>query len=550
MKGYHPAILVTVKLSMNVSDKFHQDLAISNETNLIALERKLSKNKEKMSSLLKELGEWSPKLASVSSPDRILLALREFIDHGFTDLSHARLLCNGCIQSLGEGEKKYRLIEDPNRFIELLNYVGGYSKQTRPFRRCYRRLLNAYFLYDPQAAIFTKDSGLNVDKLRLFLSEHLTHIKTPDFNPDWVVALTDHKNLLSDNPCSRYGLEALEGERTSFNDICKRLEIIDTSWLVSRLVLSACDAAVGQDDDKFKYFIIPLISLLKEYPLYLNVGLGKLLDRYVECIDVSIHKELLEFSLKYWDTPLLDKIKKNNWLYCSDIACEMIKNWLKRHLLREFFSILSEDGVANPRRLDFWELYCEDPYGMYFILGPSAYDKKNVRFNAFINDAKGLCRELEKGGNDLHACIMQFKDLDVIEFSKHGNSTYFYATQYGERPYDLRKNEIEIGSPSKGGSGLKAGGDNAPFSVRRRHADTKADKWEKEFAKVMGATSSAINEYCRKYKCDYIPAARSGSNEWIMQTKSTKWDKPQYAVLFGWGFLWSADKKGWYRGGN
>lgn len=230
---------------------------------LNSLERKLLSNKEPMSFLLKDLSEWSPSLPSTASPDRIKLALREFIDHGFTDLSHARLLCNGCIVSLGEAN--YRLIED-KRFIELLNYVGGYSNQTRPFRRCYRRLMNAYFLYDPQSAIFKTDIEGNIEKLRHFLNDHIANIKTIDFNPDWITALTEHKNLLTEKPCSRYGLEALKGDRTSFNDICKRLEIIDTSWLVGQLVLSACDVAVDQKDDIFKEYINPLIILLKEHP--------------------------------------------------------------------------------------------------------------------------------------------------------------------------------------------------------------------------------------------------------------------------------------------
>ncbi|MEI6269663.1 MAG: EH signature domain-containing protein [Methylococcaceae bacterium] len=535
---------------MNALNELQHKMAIKNEATIAALTRVLSGSKDILKPEIQALGEWSPKLPPASSPDRILVALREFIDNGFSSLSHARLLCNGCILSLGDSN--YRLIEDTNRFINLLEYVGNYYKQTRPFRRCYRRLLNAYFLYDPQGAILKKNGVSNAEKLRHFLSEHQTDIKTPDFNPDWIAALADHKNLLTDNPCARYGLEALHGDRSAFNDICKRLEIIDTSWLIGRLVLSACDAAVEQNDDEFKDYVIPLISLLEEHPLYLNVGLGKLLNRYIESSDLSININLREFAVKFWGNPWLPQYK-DNWQHCTKAARDMITGWLKRHLLREFFSILSQDEAANTRRVDFWELYCEDPQGMYFALGSAAYNQNNDRFKAFMDDAKGLCRVLNGGTKDLHGLIMQFNQFDVIEFSLQGNSTYFYATQHGKRPYNLQNSSIDIGSPSKGGEGLKAGGDNAPFSVRRRHADTgidKSDKWEKEFAKVMGATSSAIQEFCRKYKCDHVPASLTGSNEWIMQTKSTKWGKLQFAVLFGWGFLWSVDKKGWYRAGN
>ena len=534
---------------MNALNELQHKMAINNEATIAALTRVLSGSKDILKPEIQALGEWSPKLPPASSPDRILVALREFIDNGFSSLSHARLLCNGCIQSLGDSN--YRLIEDPNRFINLLEYVGNYYKQTRPFRRCYRRLLNAYFLYDPQGAIFKKNGASNAEKLRHFLSEHQTDIKTPDFNPDWIAALADHKNLLTDNPCARYGLEALHGDRSAFNDICKRLEIIDTSWLVGHLVLSACDAAVEQGDDKFKDYIIPLIRLLKEHPLYVNIGLGKLLNRYVKCTDQSINIDLREYAVQCWGNPWLPETK-DNWQHCSTTARDMITGWLKRHLLREFFSILSQDGAANTRRVDFWELYCEDPQGMFFALGPAAYYKRNERFIAFIKDADGLCRKLDGGkSEDEHACIMQFKNLEVIEFSLKNNSTYFYKTQHNNRPYNLQNPRLEVGSLIKG-VGLKGGGES--FVGRRSHSNNGKDaskKWEQNFAEAMQATSASIREFCRKYKCDYVPASRTGSNEWIMETKSSEeWNSYDIAVLLGWGFLQSANKKGWYREGR
>jgi hypothetical protein len=536
---------------MNESDTILHNFAISNDANIAALEKTLSHSthKEKMSSLLKELGEWSAPPPS-SSPDRILVALREFIDHGFTDLSHARLLCNGCIQSLGEAN--YRFIEDPNRFIELLKYVSSFYKQTRPFRRCYRRLLNAYFLYDPKISKF-EHSISNAEELRVFLNDYRRYIKTPDFNPEWVTAVSDHKNLLTDKPCERYALAALEGNRDEFNDICKRLEIIDTSWLIGRLVLSTVDAAIGQDDDAFKDYIVPVIQLLDAHPVYINIGLGKLLNRYVSSANHPIHTELREYAVKCWKNPWLSETKEN-WQYCNHDAREMIASWLKRHLLREFFSILSEDGVANTRRVNFWELYCEDPQGMYFALGPAASYKRNERFNAFIKDAHGLCRKLDGGKSENeHAFIMQFQNMDVIEFSLKGNSTYFYSSQRGVRPYSFNNLRVDVGQLDSGRPGLKAGGE--AFIKRSRHADMGqglSKKWEQSFAEFIGATSSSIREFCRKYKCNYMPASRLGSNEWIMHSKSTQLDETQfqYAVLLGWGFSWSADKKGWYRAGN
>jgi hypothetical protein len=148
---------------------------------------------------------------------------------------------------------------------------------------------------------------------------------------------------------------------------------------------------------------------------------------------------------------------------------------------------------------------------------------------------------------------MQFQNMDVIEFSLKGNSTYFYSSKRGVRPYSFNNLRVDVGQLDSGRPGLKAGGE--AFIKRSRHADMGqglSKKWEQSFAEFIGATSSSIREFCRKYKCNYMPASRLGSNEWIMHSKSTQLDETQfqYAVLLGWGFSWSADKKGWYRAGN
>jgi len=526
-----------------------------NDSKIIELVKKLSEKKDRFPPPPEPLTPRPP------SPDRIKLALQEFVDNGFRDLSHARLLCSGCIQALGASN--YRLIEDPKRFQELLNFISSYAKETRPFRKCYQRLLNIYFLYDAENSVVKNEInkyGLdNKEKLRQFLNNFKSDIKTADYNPQWIMVLHEHSNILSDNPCANYGHAALHGNRDSFNEMCKGLQISNTSWLIGHLVLSACDYAVNQPDDTFKQYIMPLIGLFKEHPLYVNRGLVKLLNRYVKCEDKSMHIGLREYSVQCWGNPWLNKTK-DGWQHCSIEARNMVTNWLKRHLLREFFSILSHDGAANTRRLDFWELYCEAPQNMYFALGSAAYDNINDRFKSFRKDAEGLCKRLDGGTKDLHAFIMQYDGLDVIEFSLAKNSTYFYKTQFGDRPYNLDSDRVDIGSPNKGGIGLKAGGDNPPFSIRRSHSDTGmglSDKWEQKYAAVMGSTTSAIQEFCRKYKCDYVAASSSGSYDWIMLPQTIKMEQFKayhnvyvVAVLLGWGFSPSNQKNGWYREGR
>jgi hypothetical protein len=90
-----------------------------------------------------------------------------------------------------------------------------------------------------------------------------------------------------------------------------------------------------------------------------------------------------------------------------------------------------------------------------------------------------------------------------------------------------------------------------------------SDKCEKKYAAVMTSTSLAVQEFCRKYKCDYIVGS-SGCYDWIMLPQALKMEqfmehkinsqKEQYvyvaAVLQGWGFQPSYQKNGWYREGR
>lgn len=501
-----------------------------------------------------KLRAWIKQGVSVKTPpqDRVRSAVLDFYQAKVGGFSQLRLCCFGCLQVMDmspAGPLRYRLLDDRPRFIQLLNHVEKLDAQPRKFQWLYKPLLHAYFSFGLDNESETENARRSWLDLREFLDEHKGAIESPGINPEWIAALSEHTNLLTQNPCVRYGLAALRGDRAVFDEIRSRLEIRDDSWLVRRLVFAQVDAAIAEGDSVFKGYVDYLIQLLNEHRLHAHDGLTKVLNRYAQGKDPELHPGLRDFAVGLWGNPWLPS-NRIHWQHCNDDSRELVTRWLKRHLLREFFSILSEDGAANTRRVDFWELYSEDPPGMFFALGSAALDGRNKLFKKFIDDAKGLCEKLYGGQSDLHAFIMQFSRYHVIEFSLHGNSTYFYDTKHGSPPYDLKTGWLDIGSPSKGGTGLKAGGKNPPFSTPRRHADTNAGLWEQQFAEVMGSTPASIREFCRKYGCDHVSPTRSGGNEWIMQTPRTRWDKPQWAVLFGWGFSWSDQKKGFYRAGT
>ena len=486
-----------------------------------------------------KLKSWLGEGSGVKKPsvDRVAEALNAFQqDQKVSDSPQARLLCFGLTQAFGSGN--YRVIENRELLFKLLDYLHPLRERPRLFRRFFRGLLLSYFSYDGNAPGLNPLFKENWQSLRGFLRFQLANAKTEGTDPEWLTTLLEHENLLGDRPCERYGLDALKGDQAGFDAMCKRIEIGADSWLVRALLFAQIDAAICAPDDNFKSFINRLVERLKALLLHAAVGLTKILDRYATCSSREPHPALQEFALAEWGNPWL-KNTGLSWQRCSDAARKMVTNWVKRHLLRQFFSILSDDGAANTRRLDFWELYCEDVQGMWFALGPAAFKGKNSSFKKFKDDAEGAWLRLEDGAANLHAFVVRIGDQFAVEFSLHGNSAYFSHALNGESPYALSGVSIEVGSPSTG-AGLKGRGN------RLVHRDGANSCWENRFAQKLKMTDSALVEFCRKWRCKCERPTQFGAHIWVTSNAGTQLSMEQYSVLFGWGFQWSERKNAFY----
>ena len=47
----------------------------------------------------------------------------------------------------------------------------------------------------------------------------------------------------------------------------------------------------------------------------------------------------------------------------------MVSSWLKLRLIEDFFGLLSEDGINDQRRINFWKRYVDRISDMHFALG-------------------------------------------------------------------------------------------------------------------------------------------------------------------------------------
>jgi hypothetical protein len=282
---------------------------------------------------IKTLEKWiGDKDSQRPATDLVLEALKHFYDSvDVSSLRQAQLVCYGCIEPFGV--EKAPLIDDVRRFPKLLDCVERYRPAPRAFRRCYRGLLSGYFHYDPSAPKSSSAGKSNWRKLRSYLHDRASELNCSDVEPNWVDAITRHKNLLTDDPCARYALSLLSGDGRDFEEAKRELDISNASWLVTRLVLAQVDAAVSVGDSTFIGYLSRLLTLLEEHRLVLDSQLTKVLERYRKCEDSPSSNLLRDFAVSHWGIPWLAS-NSARWSRVSEPVRRMVADWLKLELVR------------------------------------------------------------------------------------------------------------------------------------------------------------------------------------------------------------------------
>lgn len=456
-------------------------------------------------------------------------------------LRQIRLICYGCTQAIGTDA--WRLIENREYFEKLLDYVDHYQARRRTFRKLYRGLLNSYFSYDPDSPDTSLAGRCNWEILRNFLAKHLNLFILGEFTPDWLAALAKYPELLGDHPGQFVDISVLKSDWSVFDEIRKRLGLDSGCWLVRQMVMEQVRAALRMDDPTFKDYLDSLLLLLHDYPLYAGIGLKDLLERYTQCEERDVHVQLREFATGLWGNPWLPDTA-HQW-QCSESARAMLAHWLRRQLLSEFFSLLSNDDSAHPRRLNFWDLYSEDLTGMYFALGRDAYAAGNMSLYKFRSHAKGLIAKLAEEKHGVHTCIMQFEHHHVVEFNRENNVAYFYDTRQGIPSFYFSKGWVDVGAISV--NSITQGADIARVAKPIRHQDDKQLTWEGKFARELGVTENAIAAFCGKYQCLYDDQRDYDGSQWIYPRNPEQFGPEVWSVLSGWGFSFSAEHNGYFR---
>jgi hypothetical protein len=551
-------------LQQQLNDQNNTALAEQNFGSGQVLDRELGKLKS-------WLGGGSDPVAA--APDKIVTALKAFYQtQKLNNFAQTRLICYGCTQTLDPNNK--RLIEDRPQFKILMHAVENYRNRPVLFRRCYRGLLNGYFSYDHRSETCPPSGVENWLDLRTFLDKWKGNLYDKGHKPEWITALDEHPNILSAEPCQRYGDMAIQGDQSAFDDIRNRLAISDDSWLIRSIVDAQIAAAIKYSDTEFKRFIDSLLKLLSEHNLLIDSGLSKIINRYANCSERRVHEGLRDFAVAQWRNPWLS-LNAARWGSVTEDARKMVAGWLKEKLIAHFFSLLAEDGANDRRRVTFWQQYSEDISDMYFALGKQALARNSVDFKKMREDMDGRILKLINAGSPTNnAFIMIIGNNVIVEFGTIGNAAFIFDKRMA-LPFKLESNTQVAAdadglknrySPSFVGRLIHNGSWEGEFSATLRKLGvsptalrpdtTPTNTWipiknsGDEIAQgiqqpsVETFSEAALHRFAQKNKLAVQDMRRLGGRLWILTKLPLEGDNLR--ILKHWNFSWSETRGGYY----
>lgn len=314
--------------------------------------------------------------------------------------------------------------------------------------RCYQALLSCYLGFSLAKANKYARKGWLV--LRAWLAAQLLPAECDaGHRPRWLATLLAHQNLLQDNPCGKYGPKLLVGDGSELQEVVAGLGIPSDSWVHEEAVIAQMRAGIALDHDRFREALPGMLNLVTgKADVRLATSLqtrcvAMLVSRYVKIPGKPEHMELRDAAVNFignpwlrrsaWDAAVVDDSGQPD-----DEAREMVYGWLKRRLISDFFELLSQDGVGDRRRLDYWlgfEPFMDD---MWFALGRNTSRRRDGGFCEFRTRARGRLLELHgTTAPDNNAFIMSMGEYVAIEFGQIGNAFFLY--RWGHLPPELAR---------------------------------------------------------------------------------------------------------------
>lgn len=371
------------------------------------------------------------------------------------------------------------VLEDSTRLRRVLDGVDDWKGKPSAYRRCYQGLVKSYFTYDALAESTAATGRNNWRLLRDYLHERNGLIKDKSLDPEWVDTAVGNRQLFGEQPCVPYVDALLRGDSGAIDHLCEQLGINKASWFLRELVLAQVQGATQLGNAQFQALLPRLLDLLSANQVLRDRGMVLVLDRYATVPGHALHQGMRDKAVAWWGNPWLPS-HETEWGGVTQTARTMVADWLKLEFIETFFTKLAEDGLGDPRRMNFWKRYVKSINHIEFALGSTARNSRERDMSVLRDKMKGLLRALDANGTN-NAFIMRMGPLVAVEFSGLGNAFYGYDARQSI-PFDTTKLlRLEVNGPNS----LKHKGIKNLLWMSHQDGIHNWDKWEDMFAATL-----------------------------------------------------------------
>jgi hypothetical protein len=385
----------------------------------------------------------------------------------------------------------WRLLEDAELLGQLLRRAGSGSDRQR--LRHFTCLLCSYWSFPRNEIETSAASGIGWVRLREWLATQRVYLdQAIKPKPPWFSTLTEHANLLTDQPCKRYARELLEAGSVdvsvAMSEALETLGVGSDCWLRQEAICAQVQVCTELPDTQFQSHLGRMVEVAggkTGFRLSRSISircLALLVSRYAVCSNTPEHIPLRDACIAFignpwlhraaWDGYVLDKGRRPD-----ANAREMVNGWLKVRLIKDFFGLLSEDRSADGRRLNYWLGFEPMIQDMWFALGADALSDPRKEYGEFRRRANG--RLLDLAGStptSNNAFLMHFGEYLVVEFGITDNACFVYR-------YDRLPPRIKAGLAN---ASSRATVDIADLKARGREARLLQNgSWEPNFDEAI-----------------------------------------------------------------
>jgi len=421
-----------------------------------------------------------------ADPRSIMAAVAEFkrtgkVD-GFRDLKYV-CLGVGAVDSRG-----WCVLADEQIRTKVCELAKNQSTVHRRLR-CFQALLSSYFTFPLGVKGTSEESKEGWRSLRTWLAAQRTWLsKSIESKPPWFESMERHTELLTDQPCEKFGKALLREDSTGLMDAKSNLSIPENSWVIEETLVARMKAAALLRDAVFKAELPGLIGLAMGRT---DVTVGEalrircvaiLVTRYAACADRPEQPALRDAATGTLGNPWLRRAQWDAWVRKDgrpdDQAREMVFGWLKGRLITDFFELLSVDGINDHRRLSYWLRFVPLVEDMWFALGTSAQRRHGEQFTDFRERAKGRLLDLEGTTADNNAFVMRIGAYLAVEFGASGNAFFLFRWDA------LRPSVLKALTSGKAREGIWINElKNETQELKLRHVDSPVavKSWEQKF---------------------------------------------------------------------